>query len=335
MPNGTARKDVVPEFPEIDDASELVANPPPLSDEVICGVLRRGWKMVLGGSSKSFKTWSLADCAISIATGMQWWGFETKPGKVLYLQFENQRAGFARRLRAISDAKQSSIEQGKLRVWNLRGHTSNVATLIAKVADHARGEGYSALVVDPLYKLTAGRDENAAGEMAKALEPLDHLAEQTGAAIIYGHHFSKGNQSAKESIDRMSGSRVFSRDADSILTLTRHEEDDAFTVEPILRECPPVEPFVVRWAFPLMSRDECLDPSKLKKPKTGREPLYTEDDVLTILREAKQLTSSEWLTIAIEATGMSRRTFFTFRKKLEAGKKIIKSRLEADTWMPR
>jgi hypothetical protein len=40
-------------------------------------------------------------------------------------------------------------------------------------------------------------------------------------------------------MDRMSGSGVFARDADTILTLTEHEVEGCFAVEMNLRNLPP------------------------------------------------------------------------------------------------
>src|SRR4029077_12016620 len=117
------------------------------------------------------------------------------------------------------------------------------------------------------------------------LDELERLAVQSGAAVVFGAHFSKGNQAAKESMDRIGGSGVFARDPDTILTLTRHEKDGAFTVEPILRNHPPVAPFVVGWDFPLMYRDDTLDPANLKKSKIGRESTYKLDDLVAHLIE--------------------------------------------------
>jgi len=84
-------------------------------------------------------------------------------------------------------------------------------------------------------------------------------------------------------MDRIGGSGVFARDPDTILTLTRHQEDNAFTVEPILRNHPPISPFVIRWDFPLMKRDDDLDPGKLKQPKLGRESKYKVEDLIAQL----------------------------------------------------
>ena len=54
------------------------------------------------------------------------------------------------------------------------------------------------------------------------------------------------------------------------MTLTRHEEADCFTAEATLRNFPPLEPFVVRWAWPLFERANELNPAALKA--TGGRP---------------------------------------------------------------
>ena len=57
--------------------------------------------------------------------------------------------------------------------------------------------------------------------------------------MIFGHHFSKGNQARKDAMDRMSGAGAFARDADSLLVLTKHEQPDTYVVESILRNHKP------------------------------------------------------------------------------------------------
>src|SRR5208282_4805856 len=94
---------------------------------------------------------------------------------------------------------------------------------------------------------------------------VESLSVESGAAVAFGAHYSKGNQAGKEAIDRISGSGVFARDPDTILNFTRHEETDAFTVDATLRNFKPIAPLCVRWQYPLMRRDESLDPAKLKK----------------------------------------------------------------------
>lgn len=255
-----------------------------LPEELISGMLHRGAKMVLGGGSKSFKTWCLADLAISIASGRPWWGRKVLQGRVLYLNLEVQAEFFETRLQDIARHKGCPVP-ADLGVWNLRGHCADHTELLPLLADRLTGQNLAAIILDPTYKVMA-RSENAQEEVAALMNSIERLAFTTGAAVIFGSHFAKGNAAGKEAIDRISGSGVFARDPDAILTMTRHEEDEAFVIDPILRNCPPVDPFCVRWQWPLMRPDPGLDPKDLRQPAApGRKKKeITTDNVLQTLR---------------------------------------------------
>jgi hypothetical protein len=188
--------------------------------------------------------------------------------------------------------------------------------------------GYALIVLDPIYKCYGDVDENSAGAVAGLMNALESLAVETGAAVAFGAHYSKGNQAGRESIDRISGSGVFARDPDTILNFTRHEEQDAFTVELTLRNSPPVAPFVVRWLYPLMRRADDLDPAKLRKP-SGRTPQHTGDDILKLLT-GDGLTATKWEKAA-EKRGISRRTFYRLKNTLEDSGRITQAK---DKWTP-
>ena len=49
------------------------------------------------------------------------------------------------------------------------------------------------------------RDENANGEIAGLMNELEASGQRTGAAVVIAHHFAKGDSTAKNAIDRMSG----------------------------------------------------------------------------------------------------------------------------------
>ena len=295
------------------DASEAIAAPEPEPPVLVTGLLHKGSKLVLGGGSKSFKTWSLIDLAISVATGSQWWGMDTVQGRVLYLNFEVQGCFFTQRVQKIARAKGLTIPKDALHVANLRGQATNASSLLPRIA--ARAKDYSLVVLDPLYKLLAGRDENAAGDMSGLMNELERLAVQTGAAVAFGAHFSKGNQAGKESIDRISGSGVFARDPDAILLMTRHEEQDAFAIETTLRNFAPMEPFCVKWNFPLMRRDGGLNPEKLKQAG-GRKKKYTGRDILEVLKGNK-FTTKEWFEAAHSKTLITSSPFYNILRDLK------------------
>lgn len=168
----------------------------------------------------------------------------------------------------VAEAKEVTLSAGTYMCMTLRGSTEAIENLadeiIAFILDM---EPFELIILDPVYKLMAGRDENKAGDVTAVLNQIERVAVQTGAAVAIGAHFSKGNQAGKDSIDRIGGSGAFARDPDAILIMTAHEQEDAFTIEATLRNFPPAEPFVVRWEFPLFVRDASLDPAALKLPK--------------------------------------------------------------------
>jgi len=317
-------------LPDLIDASDFLAAPIDEPPELIGGILHAGSKLVLGGSSKSFKTWSLLDVAISVASGTDWLGRATAQGNVLFVNFEIQPHAWQRRIAAVAKAKGVEIESGAIRLWNLRGHAADFRQLIPKIIERCRAEFFALIILDPIYKLYGSADENKAGDVAALLNSLENLATTSGAAIAFGAHFAKGNASGKEAIDRISGSGVFARDPDSLLIFTKHEDEDAFVVEPILRNFAPVAPFGVRWKFPLMQLDGELDPTKLKQV-AGRPAKHRPIDLLKLL-PADGLTNAEFLAAAV-AEDFSERTFFRLKKELQKGLKIHADR-ESGKWMP-
>jgi hypothetical protein len=297
------------ELPSIEDAAELISKPIVLPDDVVGNVLHRGGKMVLGGASKTFKTWTLIDLAVSAATGAEWFHFPTKKGRVLYVNFELPASFFTKRIAIICGERQLRLKPGILSIWNLRGHVTDWAQLRQQIPP---GD-FVLIIIDPVYKLLLGRDENKAGDIASLLNEIEMLAVNTGAAVAFGAHYSKGNQSQKESIDRIGGSGVFARDPDSILNFTQHEQDWCFTVEMTLRNHPPCEPFVVRWEYPLFCVDSTLDPSKLKQ--AGRKEQYHAKDLLVLIDEP--MSATQIVKLAAQECGIPRRRVFELLAELK------------------
>ena len=308
-------------LPDLDDMTDLTGEnlptPPP---ELVANLLHKGSKLIIGGTSKGRKTFSLMDLAISVATGTPWWGFPTIKGKVCYINFEIQRPFFARRFQDICREKAVKVEKGMFHCWTLRGYVEGIEKMAAEITKILLQEDYVLIIFDPIYKALGDRDENKAGDVASMLNELEAIAVKTGAAIAFGAHYSKGNQAAKDAMDRIGGSGVFARDPDAILTMTPHEEDEAFTVDCTLRNFAPQPPFVVRWDWPIFTRDEALNPEALKKPKavgktraeSGQFQLkYTLDHIFDCLKETNNgRTTTELYKLVKEQTGMSESKFY-------------------------
>jgi hypothetical protein len=194
--------------------------------------------------------------------------------------------------------------------------------MLPKIAREAR-DRFALIILDPAYKLLGAADENSARDITGMLNAVEELAVTTGAAVAFGAHFAKGNAASKESLDRISGSGVFARDPDTILTLTRHEEVNAFSIEMTLRNHAPIDPFVVRWQYPLLRRDGALDPARLKAVK-GRPPIYDAAMLLDVLGAATMKTG-DWQQAVADAHGMSRAKFHELRREL-----LDQGKIEAD-----
>lgn len=246
-----------------EDLNKLIMQRYPV---LIDGLLHRGTKMVLGGGSKSYKTWTLLNLAACVASGTDWLGHKVVNTEldVIFLNFEVPHEFFLDRVKNVCQAM--NIDPPKnLKVWSLRG-VCNDLELILQALDERLTNGCALLCIDPIYKALGDRDENSAGDMGTLMNEVEAIVEKTGAAVAFGAHYSKGNQAEKDPLDRISGSGVFARDPDTIMGLTAHEEENCYTVHSALRNFPGKEPFVIEWDFPLFSERDDLDAGKLKRP---------------------------------------------------------------------
>jgi hypothetical protein len=323
---GVGYKSRLPPFEDVSLhlGGELPAEP----DQLITGLLHRGSKIIVGGTSKGRKTWSLMDMAVSLACGVDFWGFPCRAGKVAYINFEIQRAFAYKRAEAICRAKGVELPAGMLMMINLRGMVAGIEKMSDDLIAMMRDGDIAAVIVDPIYKALGNRDENKAGDVASLCNELERIAVETGAAIAWGAHYSKGSQANKESIDRIGGSGVWARDPDSILTMTAHEDEDSFTVEMTLRNFKPCPSFVVHWNWPLFTRDEQADPEALKQPRKPGERTFgsassNAEEMLQFIGRAG-LEYAVWQKAAAKELGTRPGTFEKYFTMLRKGGRIIK-----------
>jgi AAA domain len=298
-----------------------------LPPAIIHGLLCRGEKAMIAGGSKSSKTFALIDQALSCAAGVEWWGFKTEITPVIYLNLEIPKPFFEQRVLEIAAARKIAVPDN-FNVWHLRGAKLYVPArwddFILRLETAVLSFRHPMITADPIYKLLGGKNENAAGDVQALLEQLEEIVQAVEGANSFGHHYSKGNQSQKEAIDRGSGSGVFQRDPDTLLPMTRHEKQDAFVIEPTVRNHPPINPFVIEWSYPLFTRNADLDPQALKTPKKpGPQTEFGAERLRTILA-GDELSSAELRKRAMDETGMSKSTFYNLLAEAETKKLIIK-----------
>lgn len=297
--------DALPEFGAV--SAFVGPGTPELKPELITGILRQGHKMLLAGSSKAGKSFALMELAIAISTGGEWLGWRCTKGKVLYCNFELDEASARNRFNAICQYKgmDPCAACENITDWNLRGYNLKAKDFSIRLFSRARQMGFSAVIIDPIYKLGLG-DENSAGDVGSFLGVLDTICQTLGCAVIYCHHHSKGAQSGKAVADRASGSGVFSRDADAILDLMQLRPTSslpswavdapkatAWRVSAVLREFEEPAPKNVWFRYPvhLPDAENCLAEAR------------TVDEVYTVreMNDAKDAALEQRKQAALDA----------------------------------
>lgn len=210
-----------------DDISSMLKNPPELAPEIIGGLLRKGHKMLLSGASKSGKSFALIELSVCLSEGLEFLGFNCMKSKVVYINFEIDRASSIKRFIDVYAARKIANPTNRIIALNLRGKARPLKDLVPTLVRKYKGRGVDVFIIDPIYKVITG-DENNASEMAEFCNQFDIICDQLNATVIYAHHHSKGAQGGKNAQDRSSGSGVFSRDPDAILDLTEIDLDDEF-----------------------------------------------------------------------------------------------------------
>ncbi len=254
---------VTDELPDMEPLSAYADDPPALPEELIKGILRRGHKMLISGSSKAGKSFLLMELCVAIAEGRPWLGFPCMKGRVLYVNLEIDPASAVNRFLKIYEALGiPKTNMDSIMLWNLRGHAVPLDQLVPKLVRRVRDQKLQAIIIDPIYKVITG-DENNASEMGAFCNQFDKICTETGCSVIYCHHHSKGSQGMKRAMDRASGSGVFARDPDAQLDMMELELTDdiknnvrdgnatGWRLESSLREFPNITPVEFWFEYPV------------------------------------------------------------------------------------
>lgn len=199
---------------------------------------------ILAGEPKTYKSVLSTDLAISVASGTKFLDHFPVPqqGPVFMIQKENDEAEVQDRVMRIAWSK-ALVGQAKLTRSSLSidanadlpiRFLNNADFDLTDLADirwlrrQIRKFRPVLVILDPLYLLAPGVDENSAHEMTPILEKLLRIKQTYDCGTLLVHHYKK--QDAKSPIKgaaRISGTGVFHRWFESALLLERPERDDA------------------------------------------------------------------------------------------------------------
>ena len=301
------------DWPDIVPLSEALIDPPPLADVLIDGILRKGHKMLISGPSKAGKSFFLMELAVALANGKKWIGFQCKKSRVLYINFEIDSASCIHRFidirAALKERHHTDCHNNDdLMVWNLRGHAMPLNEMVPKITAKCKDFNLDVILVDPIYKVLMG-DENNASDMGAFCNEFDKIANLLHCSVIYCHHHSKGAQGFKKAMDRASGSGVFARDPDAQLDMLEIEPPDdymdattdtAWQIESSLREFPNIIPKRIWFRYPLheeenngeLKNQPIADGGKSGRPKKiddGKIEMYFDEYAVDGYADPEQL----------------------------------------------
>ena len=191
------------------------------------GILRKYSKMMLVGDSKMGKSTTLIDLAQAICVGGEWLGMQCAEGKVYYINLELDMNDFKDRMNKVWKERPESGDPEALKKVNrnfvhmpMKGRADLLweiaQMIIRRVLKYGPPKTFAAVVIDPIYKINGG-DDNDARAVAKFTNTLDLITQACGCAVIYAHHHPKGATGNRRALDRMSGSGVYGRDADTVI----------------------------------------------------------------------------------------------------------------------
>ncbi len=307
--------------------ADLRTRYPDLRRPVIHGLLRRGETMNIISAPKIGKSWLVTDLALAVATGRAWLDtFTTEPGDVLVIDNELHGETSANRIPKVAAARQIGLADvgGRVFVQNLRGHWQDIFSLGPYFRALEPGR-FRVIILDAMYRfMPREMDENDNGTMANVYNAIDRYADLLGCCFVLIHHTSKGNQSGKAITDVGAGAGSQSRATDTHLVLRPHEEDDVVVLDAAVRSWPPVLPRCLRWAFPVWTPADDLDPALLRSERPKRRDKSEADEQPT---EQPAWTTERFVQQCLSATPQARIAI------LASAKEIGLSKRQADLYL--
>lgn len=188
---------------------DLLSRPAVPIDWMWEGRLAAGTMSICAAKPKAGKSTLARNLALAVARGESFLGWACRRGPVLYLALEERLEDVAADFRSLGAAGSEDIQLAD---------AGAVLDLLALLMDKKP----DLLVIDPLFRLVAVRDEKSYSEMYAALGPLIDVARETGTHILALHHSSKMPKS--EAIDAPIGSTALGGAVSSLLVMRRTAE---------------------------------------------------------------------------------------------------------------
>lgn len=202
--------------------AELKARGPQSALWLIKGVLPQLGVGIMFGQPGTGKSFMAIDMAVSVVSGRLFNGRKVQPGPVVYIAGEGH-AGVGQRIEAKFKQLDSDAGAERLHVSDrsisLVNATGDVDAMFAEL--DALPVAPSLIIIDTLFRATAGADVNDQVAMTAFWEILDGLKRRYGCCVLVVHH------SGRNELQRSFGSVVLIANADFEMSVMQDNEGRA------------------------------------------------------------------------------------------------------------
>lgn len=276
--------------------------PGPTYEYLIDGWLSLGDKSILGGPSRSGKSFLAIHMAMCIARGLPFFGQDVKRGLVVYQAGEGARGVRRKRLPAyrrhfdVPDDESVPFEllTSQVDLYATEGDTGVLIEEIKAIAAEYPDTPLRAVFIDTLATATGGADENSGRDMGTVMKNVARIERETGAHVVLVHHLNaqgtklRGHTSIYANVDQVI---MVTRDEATKIRTARldkmKDDEDGITIKFELMSVkigdkPNGGPVTSCICLPVGVKDEI----KADMAKRGWSPNPTERRVLTAMFEA-------------------------------------------------
>jgi hypothetical protein len=171
------------------------------------GMLPIGGLSILVSAPKVGKTTLARFLAMCVAQGEPFLGREVKEGGVIYYGLEEIKVGI----------KEHFKSMGATEADDIYVYADTISSdPIEQLKEHIDNTRPVLVIIDTLFRFVRAEDANNYVQMTRALDPLMHLARETGVHICTLHHTNKGPSKGRNSI---LGSTAISGTVDTMIML--------------------------------------------------------------------------------------------------------------------
>ena len=184
---------------------------------------------LIAGEPKTNKTTLALALSVAVASGRPFLGrYPVKQGPVLFVQEENARNMMQDRMKRLVNYMEADASDLDIRILNRFGFNLNLEEHRDMLQAEIEAERPSLLVLDPMYLVFGGVEENSAASLQPFLSWLLKVSTEYSMAVILVHHFRKAPTQRgapyQRPGQRMRGSAILHGWVDNALYLEPLEE---------------------------------------------------------------------------------------------------------------